>query len=488
MHEVGTLLARLGGADVGVLNQAPKEKSRYVAMAIVLLSTAFLAVLSMSFAMMDGLHVHGVGAVLVGLAWGGVILNLDRLLILSLKPRAGKWRLLLMIAPRIVMAALLGLVIATPLTLRIFQPEINEQMAADNIARAEQGTGLLNNGTQQEQLTKLNTQIQQYENVLAGNVTYSSPNLEQAQKELTQAQTDKQAKETAYEQAYDAWRCELDGDRCSGASGKHGDGPRAKSLKVQVDLAQADLTAATSLVDQKQQKLNAQQEANKQDSDAKLAAAQAEANRVLPDLRKQRDALQQTIAQQRGTVDSTAASDNGLLARLVALDHLGKSDGWARLAHLLVAGLFFMIELLPVAVKSLTILGPQTLYDQVNDLDDKRVLEDAAQNRGLVRRRRKRSEDKAIELDEDMYERELALGRKANERVAGIMETILDDALNTWSRQVARQLHEQSQQNQPGTGPPALPGNDIPAQRRGSAALVAVARKLNLPSSKRHRP
>jgi hypothetical protein len=501
MQKLDTLLARLGGADVGVLDQARKEKSRYVAMAIVLLSTAFLAVLSMTFAMMDGLHVGNPGAVLVGLAWGAVILNLDRLLILSLKPRAGTVRLILMIVPRILMAALLGLVIATPLTLRIFQPEINAQMTSDNIVRVETTTGVLNTGTQQAELDRINAQIKKHEDTLAGNVTYTSPNLEQAQKELTQAQADKQAKETAYEQAYNAWRCELDGDRCSGGSGKHGDGPRAKSLKIAADLAQADFTAASSLVDVKQQALIAQQTANKKDNDAKLAAAQAEANRALPELRKQRDELQQAIAGQRGSVVSTAAHDNGLLARLVALDHLGKDNGWARLAHLLVAGLFFMIELLPVAVKSLTILGPPTLYEQINDLDDKRVLEDAAQNRSLVRRRRKRGEDKAIELDEDMYKRERDLGMKANERVAGIMETILDDALDDWSRQVAQQLHTQNQHNQPGMGLPSPPGshapngaqapptNNAPYQRRSaSGAVKAVVKKLNLPPSKRHQP
>jgi hypothetical protein len=507
MQQLGTLLARLGGADIGVLDQARKERSRYIAMAIVLLSTAFLAVLSMTFAMTDGLHVQNPGAVLVGLAWGAVILNLDRLLILSLKPRAGAWRMIAMILPRILMAALLGLVIATPLTLRIFQPEIKAQMVADNIARAEQSTGTLNKGTQQAKLDQLNSQIKHYEDILAGNVTYTSPNLEQAQKELDQAQADKKAKETAYEQAYDAWRCELDGDRCNGASGKHGDGPRAKSLKVRVDLAQADLRAASDLVDQKQAALNAQQGANKTDSDAKLAGAQAEANRVLPGLRKQRDDLQQAIAQQIGNVGTTAAKDDGLLAQLVALDHLGNDNGWARLAHLLVAGLFFMVELLPVAVKSLTILGPPTLYDQINDLDDKRVLEDAAQNRSLVRRRRKRGEDKAIELDEDMYTREIALGKEANKRVADTMEKILDDALDNWSRQVTQLLHAQNQQNQPGMAAPVQPpvhppnggqapqgqppngASGIPGQRGGTRRLLhAVIGKLNLPPSRKHQP
>jgi hypothetical protein len=320
------------------------------------------------------------------------------------------------------MAVLLGLVIATPLTLRIFDSEIELQMAIDNIDRAEDGIERATTGSQQAELDEIKAEIQRYEGILAGDVAYSSPNLKQAASELQQAEADKQAKEDAYWEAYDAWRCELDGDRCHDGSGERGNGPRAKSLKARVDLAEAELAEATRSANEKRQALTAAQEANQADNDEKLAEAQAEANRVLPDLRSQRDQLEQAIANQVGTVNDNSTSNTGLLARLVALEHLGDENGWARLAHLLVAGLLFMIELLPVAVKSLTILGPPTPYDQVNDLDDKRVLEDAAQMRSLTQRRRKRAEDKAIELDEDMYHRELALGKKANLRVATEME------------------------------------------------------------------
>jgi hypothetical protein len=190
MQQLGTSLARLGGADAGVLEQARKEKGRYVAMGLVLLSTALLAVLSMTFAMIDGLHMSASGAVLVGLGWGFVILNLDRVLILSLRPRNGWWRLFAMIAPRILMAVLLGLVIATPLTLRIFDSEIELQMAIDNIDRAEDGIERATTGSQQAELDEIKAEIQRYEGILAGDVAYSSPNLKQAASELQQAEAD----------------------------------------------------------------------------------------------------------------------------------------------------------------------------------------------------------------------------------------------------------------------------------------------------------
>ncbi|WP_239310576.1 DUF4407 domain-containing protein [Frankia sp. Cj3] len=522
MKRLGRLLARLGGANLAVLDQGPKETGRYIAMGIVLLSTAFLAVLSMTFAMANGLHVRQPGALLVGLAWGGVIINLDRLLILSLRTRAGTWRTVAMIMPRILMAALLGVVIATPLTLRIFQPEIQTQLGLDNIDTAERGTGILDKGAQQAKLDKINGQITTYENALNGKIEFTAPDVEQAQKELTQAEADKKTKADAYSLAWANWRCELDGQFCNGGSGKSGPGPRATSLKMLVDTAQVDLTAASTLVEQKRTALTRAQTAAMGDNKTKLTDAQVEAKRVLPGLRSQRDDLQSAIASQREYLDGTASRNNGILAQLVALDHLGDNNSEARWAHLLVAGLFFTIELLPVAVKTMMISGPPTLYSQINELEEKRLLEDAIQNRSLVRRRRKRREDKAIELDEDMYDREVALGKKANERVADIMSKVIDGALDSWSKEVARLLVAQNQQNQgnqPGGGPASAAQtptagqqqagggvspngaaggqqgrggqrpNRAPRQRQGPhGPLNGVIGKLNLPPTRKQQP
>src|SRR5688572_23346113 len=96
-RSVGTLLSRLGGADAGVLELAPKAKREYIALALVLIATGSIAVASMTFAMTDGLKVNVVLAVLIGLFWGAVILSIDRALIINLKPRGGKWRTILMI-------------------------------------------------------------------------------------------------------------------------------------------------------------------------------------------------------------------------------------------------------------------------------------------------------------------------------------------------------------------------------------------------------
>jgi hypothetical protein len=136
MQGFGIALARLGGADPNILARtkragdsgASKEQARFGALGLVLIATASLAALSMAFAMTDGLHVGLTGAVVLGVFWGMVILVADRALILSLKPDGSKLLVLATILPRILIAALLGLVISTPLTLKIFDDEIQQQM------------------------------------------------------------------------------------------------------------------------------------------------------------------------------------------------------------------------------------------------------------------------------------------------------------------------------------------------------------------------
>jgi hypothetical protein len=133
----GDRLAWLGGADLEVLDQVPHERARFVQMAIVLLTTSGIGTLSMMFALHDGVHVSLTVAVVGGLVWGFIILNLDRFLVLSMGHTRDWKRLLLMALPRLALAAVISVVVATPLTLRIFASDINNQMA---IAHATEST------------------------------------------------------------------------------------------------------------------------------------------------------------------------------------------------------------------------------------------------------------------------------------------------------------------------------------------------------------
>jgi hypothetical protein len=260
MQGLGNLLARLGGADLDVLARAKqisrpgpsKDQARFVSLGLVLLSTSCIAVLSMAFAVSHGLHFGSLAAVLIGLMWGLIILIVDRALILSLRSRGSKWSLLSMIIPRILMAALLGVVISTPLTLRIFQDEITQQVTVDNIKSAEAASEVIASGDQQKALDALNAEIAKYEGYLAGNVTVTSPAVVAANGEYKRAEADYQAKQTAADKAWAAWRCEIGGQLCEGGSGQMGNGAAAQAFRNDYLSKQADADAAKSLLQEKQ--------------------------------------------------------------------------------------------------------------------------------------------------------------------------------------------------------------------------------------------
>jgi hypothetical protein len=489
MQGLGTLLARLGGADPDVLARAKqlskpgasKDQARFVALGLLLLATACLAVLSMVFAMTDGLHIGPAGAVLMGLFWGVIILIVDRALILSLKPKGSKWVLFWTIMPRIGMAALLGLVISTPLTLRIFNDEIEHQVVIDNIAKAEEASDTLAEGGRQEKLDDLKAEIARYEGYLAGDVPVTSPDLLAAEDEHDRAEADYQAKQAAAEEAWAAWRCEIDGELCENGSGERGNGARAQALKREYDRKAAEASAAGALVQEKLAALESARTGAREQNEGKVAEAQAEANRVLPGLRQQRDELQAAIQGDLGASNAEAAENTGLLARLVALAHLGEENGWARMAHLLVAALLFMLELLPVAVKSLSILGPPTAYDQIDDLDTKEVVRAAGRHEYI---------------DKDLEKRKQRIAEAVHDEVEEVMRELAIAQVKAWKQQVkaltAGPQPGSSNGHQPGTGqhpsgPQPAPGGgtaSVPGPRAAAASKATAA--LNLPPSNTH--
>src|SRR5919106_5137292 len=127
-RRLGDGLAVLGGARPDVLDSAPGARPRFVALGGVLLSTGGLALLAAAFAVHMALGIWWPLALLAGLGWGFVVVNLDRMLLVGMAHDASFKRNLLLAVPRVGLALVLGVVIATPLTLQIFSKEIDTEI------------------------------------------------------------------------------------------------------------------------------------------------------------------------------------------------------------------------------------------------------------------------------------------------------------------------------------------------------------------------
>jgi hypothetical protein len=486
----GTRLAQLGGADPRLLPKVPAAKGKFIQMGLVLLSTAGLAVVSMSFALIDALRAPWYAAVPLGLCWGFVILNLDRLLIQNLRPGSRVWQTIFMIIPRLAVAALLGLVIATPLVVRVFQAEIVANMTQENAKDANVLGTTRAESPEAKSLSDVKDKIATDEGIMAGNVPgLTSPNIQTASAQLKTAQTTLADKRKVAADAYDQMICERDGVRCHGGSGKKGEGERYDSLKRLYDIAAADLDTAQRTVKTAQQAMDDATAAALKSNNQSLAQAQQRAKAELPGFYAQRDTLQVKVNSINAGDSDVVTANTGMLARIEALNRIGHDNPSARWAHLAVAGLLFMIELLPVLVKLLTSLGPPSIYDQISDLEDNSTIDEATRRRHEDRRRIERESKKQREIDEDMLSRETKLGVRGNQHVEKEMETILDAALTEWSLKVQRTLHRNAApkatgappNNRAGQNGTARPG-PVPKQppRPGDPS---VRSNYNLPSA-----
>jgi hypothetical protein len=472
------VLARLGGADLDVLRRVPWARSRFGQMALVLLSTAGVAVVSMSFALHDGVKAPWTRAVLLGLLWGGVILNIDRFLVTSMGATRQKWQLALIALPRLAMAALLSLVISTPLVLRVFSSDIKAEVYTQQLQRSQQQASQIAGSKETQDAAALAKQIAQYQAVLDGHLpgSVTSPALQQAQQRVAALTARQQQAQQARDMAYEAWQCELygAGPTCQAASNRAGAGPLAGAKQREFADAQAQLEAVSASL---QQASAAEQAASRQVQTAEagaLAAAQQDARSRLPALQSRYAALEaalQKISNQGTTVNF---GDTGILAQLQALSKLSSQSGTLLVAHLVVMALFFLIEILPVTVKVLLNLQPLTAYEIVARAREDDVAESDQARRSEVRRIEEGKMRARLAVEEDMRRREVAAGKRGNEQVAGEMQRVIDMLLQEWKGELQTRLDDDGG----GLAGHSRP-SPTPAPPRPPPAVSTVVRSLN---------
>lgn len=122
-------LRSLIGVDEGLLDRVWEERARYTCLGAIVLGTAAMAALSMLDALDQIFGPVWPALILIALFWGAFICGIDRWLIASTHGvRGGRWRIF---APRIVLAVLFGVIIATPLVLTVFGSEVVSQAQHD---------------------------------------------------------------------------------------------------------------------------------------------------------------------------------------------------------------------------------------------------------------------------------------------------------------------------------------------------------------------
>jgi hypothetical protein len=331
-------LIKVSGARPEVLARCPTERIKFQSLGWAILITCGMATISMWFALTSVMGFNPVLSFPVAVLWGLIIMGIDRWLVTSM-PLDGK-RKFLIAAPRLALALLLGSLISTPIVLRIFESEINNQISI--IKETNEATFLTSqqHSSIVARVNEWQAAVDNYERVIdsKGAQTIdpaSDPDVEglttQLDSERTVATTD-----------YHAWQCQLYG----GCGAPKGSGPLAHASENRYNADEAEITSLTNQINAREAELTATNAGSQQNrlqqatsalpgAEAELTAATAEQNTLLDNFQ------------------ATNSATNGLLIRLKALDQLSAGDSTLQLARVLLFLLFLVIEVLPVTVKLL---------------------------------------------------------------------------------------------------------------------------------------
>jgi hypothetical protein len=357
---IGDGLAVLSGARPDVLAAAPGARAKFVALGGVLLSTGGLALVSMAFAVHMALGVWWPFALLVGLGWGFVVVNLDRMLLVGMAHDSSLKRNLVLAVPRVGLALILGVVIATPLTMQVFSKEIDTEIVTMQAEAGDAYRASLADDARFAHLPELESRIASAEAVVASGGR-ADDGLAIVRAEVTAGQAALDAELARARELEAKAQCELDG---SCGTGDAGTGQAYIEARQAADAQSAVVVAARAALDDAVDAASAAEGRS-----ASLAAASLETDKAeLARLTAEQDRLQASF-------DATNEGSGGLLMRLEALDRLGDKNFTLATAQFMLSLLFMSVEILPVLMKLLLNFSPPTAYDRLAALRDEGDVE-----------------------------------------------------------------------------------------------------------------
>lgn len=353
------LLFAVSGARSEILDQCPTERVKFESLGCAILITSTMATISMWFALASAMGLNPFVALIAAIGWGLIILGIDRWLVTSMPSEGG--RRLTIALPRLVLALLLGSLISTPIVLRIFQSEINAQIAVIKQQRASTFLATQQRSQVGAQVAYWRNDVTNLEQVIDSNGEVPiNPATDPQVEALTRQRTAELALEQQY---YKQWQCQLYG----GSGCPKGNGPLAQASENSYHQAVAQVTVLTNQIQQRENQLSATDSASKQARYQQAENSLPQAKQQLSVATAREDALQANFDAQNEAV-------NGLLIRLEALNELSDNNFTVNSARFLLFLLFLTIECLPLSVKLLQQPGN---YEKILQAAAERELGDA---------------------------------------------------------------------------------------------------------------
>lgn len=300
MNSVSSFFIFCSGAVNSVLKRCPTDYIKYQGIGATILFTGIFSALSAGYALYTVFESYVVSTIFA-IIWGMMIFNLDRYIVSGMRKKSNFLKELAMAAPRIILAVFIGIVIATPLELKLFESEINAEI------------GMMQQETYRQQDELLKKRYEADTKVINDEITLLRNKLSKFDQERTARLSEALA--------------EADG---TGGSKIRAMGAIYKAKAKASDKAEQDYQMAYAEINPKlEQEL------------AKLEVIETK-----------RNAEMETLSR---------ASLTGFASRLKALHRLSSADDAIRIAGIFISILFLIIECAPILVK---LISERTPYDQ----------------------------------------------------------------------------------------------------------------------------
>lgn len=396
------------GVNLHVLRRYPTEYNKFFGVGTAVFMTGFFALLSCGYALTEVFHDRTTGWVnywivgFVSLAWAAFIFFLDRFLVSSINKRGSAWRQFFIALPRMLLALLIAVVIARPLELRIFQEEINEQLASEKGQMIIVQDSLFDMHTREEMALRQS---------LLENANPVDVQLREDRKRLEdKIKTDEDRVNTAADYMYKE-------QHGQGATGKVGDGPAAADLRVQLNRVESEYRQNRdgwrAEIDSINRKVSVLQNETKAAEDTIIKRSEDKLRLLREGWQLRRNDIQNGTAQARS-----------ILARNRALGALSQRADLKIMIGFITL-LFVFLELSPILVKIFTRAG--SYEEAIADLEYQASIE-SRQRQYLARQ-------------------EYNLNRSLLDKMARSQKEVISDAVQQWRQDRRKEMQQKQPQN-----------------------------------------
>jgi len=441
----GRWMAIFAGMRPGLVDRFPQDRHIYIAFACLILATMLEAMVAGAFAIRQA-SVDPSGNsqvptwIVVGFAivWGFIILAIDRFIILGMDGLHG-FRALILMLIRVLMAAILGFVLATPLVIQFLEPDLREtvvQIQMDRITQLQEEQNDFKTKTlnpAQKDLDDAQTELERLEGLRNPDVNNNPDVITARNNANTSAALCNELNQKAAQEQNGVLPVS------EGGSGMQGCGVQCR------DFLQAAQTQC-SLADQDRQALEralsaaASPPSNLDDLIATATATRDAAQKRLDDV----NATYAHYGEQISKAESGQSS--GLLTHIQALGELTRTNSAARWAHWGIIAILMAIEVGPALFK-----GTRQCVHGWIDTDWLSPYEQACQDQDVATQNRlKVWEDEASkawatdaslvpENADNMKAKQLGMQDDMNTEITLTQRVLMRRALRRWREDMASQ-------------------------------------------------